>query len=124
MKDKAMAMDALEQVSGGKFEDYVKVTDVIHKRMKELGGGQNCTRLTEKDAAGWLKDNLNIGAEFFKHPVEPFERILALVITEADILAVALPGRLMVNDKEVHTHIVIEFRHKFIFAVAGASVAV
>ena len=64
MKDKAMAMDALEQVSGGKFEDYVKVTDAIHKRMKELGGGQNCTRLSEKDAAGWLKDNLNITAEF------------------------------------------------------------
>ena len=64
MKDKAMAMEALDQVSGGKYSDYVKVTDAIHKRMKELGGGKNCMRLPEDGAAAWLSENLNVTAEF------------------------------------------------------------
>ena len=31
MEDKAMAMEALDQVSGGSYADYVKITDAIHK---------------------------------------------------------------------------------------------
>ena len=64
MEDKAMAMETLDQVSGGSYADYVTITDAIHKRMKELGGGKNCTRLPEDVAAAWLKNNLNITAEF------------------------------------------------------------
>ena len=65
MFNNAMTEESLNQVSGGKYADYVKITDAIYNRIKELGvDTKGYTRLPENAAADWLKENLNITAEF------------------------------------------------------------
>jgi len=65
MFDNAMNIDSLDKVSGGKYTDYITVTDAIYNRVKELGLVKGeYTRLPEKAAVAWLEENLNITAEF------------------------------------------------------------
>lgn len=65
MFNNAMNIEVLDQVSGGKYADYVKVTDAIYNRVKALGvNTSGYTRLPEEGAADWLEKNLNVKAEF------------------------------------------------------------
>lgn len=60
-----MTMNELDQISGGKYADYVKVSDAINRRLTELKlVNDNCTRLPIDDTVDWLIKNLGIKAEF------------------------------------------------------------
>ena len=60
-----MNMEELDMVSGGKYSNYVTVTDAIYNRLKQLGKVNGAyTRLPEKDAVEWLSNNIQVKAEF------------------------------------------------------------
>ena len=60
-----MNFEELDRVSGGKYSNYVTVTDAIYNRLKQLGKVNGAyTRLPEKDAVAWLSNNIQVTAEF------------------------------------------------------------
>lgn len=63
--EETMSFEELDRISGGKYSDYVKVTDAIFNRLKQLGKVNGAyTRLPERDAVEWLASNVKVTAEF------------------------------------------------------------
>ncbi len=63
--EETMNFEELDRVSGGKYSNYVTVTDAIYNRLKQLGKVNGAyTRLPEKDAVAWLSENIKVNAEF------------------------------------------------------------
>ena len=63
--EEKLTIEELDSVSGGKYSNYVAVTDAIYNRLKQLGKVSGAyTRLPEKDAVGWLSKNIQVTAEF------------------------------------------------------------
>ena len=63
--EETMNFEELDSVSGGKYSNYVAVTDAIYNRLKQLGKVSGAyTRLPEKDAVEWLSNNIKVKAEF------------------------------------------------------------
>ena len=65
----ALTFTDLDQVSGGNYKEYVKISNAIASRINVLNENdsnfQNTTeRLTETETNDWLKKNLNIGVDF------------------------------------------------------------
>lgn len=63
--EEKMSFEELDRVSGGKYSNYVTVSDAIYNRLKQLGKVNGTfTRLPEKDAVEWLSKNIQVKAEF------------------------------------------------------------
>lgn len=63
--EETMSFEELDRISGGKYSDYVTVTDAIYNRLKQLGKVNGAyTRLPERDAVEWLANNVKVTAEF------------------------------------------------------------
>ena len=62
--EETMNFEELDRVSGGKYSNYVTVTDAIYNRLKQLGKVNGAfTRLPEKDAVAWLSENIKVNQQ-------------------------------------------------------------
>ena len=71
-----------------------------------------------------MQDYLDIASESIGHEFEPLHGIARLMRAEADIFALALAVRLMVDDKDIEAEVMIELRHESELALTPAAISV